>query len=188
MVTDIPASVAKKSRKSLSPLHVRKVRRASKNSPSPVYPAVFICAPSQQILLWKADLWGASNPRLNSSLDQDTVERAEWRDGKPRDAVKIPGGQSPRFRSSPSSLGGKSVLSCTNQTCNEGISNVWPQRRLRCARRKDSDCRPTPSHRVSLSISSSLTLRSPLSPLLLTYVQTRTHNHFYVVFKIPIMP
>lgn len=76
-----------------------------------VSPAVLICAPSEQILLSEADLCCANNPRFKPSLDQDTTERAEGCDGEPRDAVKIPGNQSPGFRSSPSNIGGTSVLS-----------------------------------------------------------------------------
>lgn len=55
---------------------------------------------------------------FHSSLDQDTTGRAERGDGEPRDAVKIPGKQSPRVRSSPSKLGGKLVLSCTDRKPN----------------------------------------------------------------------
>lgn len=101
------------------------LRRASRRSRSPVYPAVLICAPSDRILVSKSDLCCASNPRFNSSLDQDTTERAEWCDGEPRDAVKIPGNQSPRFRSSPSNVGEMSVLSCTDRR-GKGGKKVFP--------------------------------------------------------------
>lgn len=121
MFTDIPASVEKKSQKYPSPLHVRN----SDSRPGAVYPAVLISAPSDRILVSKPVLCCTSNPHFNSSLSQDAAERAEWCDGEPRDAVQIPGNQSPRFRSSPSNVGGRAVLSWTYRR-RKGGKKVFP--------------------------------------------------------------
>lgn len=123
--TDIPASVGNKSRKSLSPLYVRNSGARPGEAALQFIPPCRFVRPQIGSLFQKSDLCCASNPRFNSSLDQDTTERAEWCDGEPRDAVKIPGSQSPRFRSSPSNVGEMSVLSCTDRR-GKGGKKVFP--------------------------------------------------------------
>lgn len=101
-----------------------------------------------------------------------------------RATVKIPGNQSPRFRSSSSNLGGKSVLSCTDMKQNV----EW--RYFQCLPTASTEvCAPqrfrlqtcSLSTRLSLHLSYSPALSLPLSSL---HTYKRTHTTTFTSFPI----